>query len=132
MTRVLSTQVIHETLAENTAKHEGDKNPEVRIRADEKVSENSKLESYRFCEETWTMELTDAEVQLPGIENPIKLPRAMIVAVQSAQSAPRCHAVPHELACPHPVPSRLPRLMLILLWVVHRSQRFLEAQTCPL
>ena len=86
----MSTQVIHETLAENTAKHEGEKNPPVRVRADEKVSENSKLESYRFCEETWTMELTDAEVQLPGNVPPIKLPRAMIVAVPSAQSfAPR-------------------------------------------
>lgn len=87
--------MIHETLAENTAKHEGEKNPAVRVRADEKVSENSKLESYRFCEETWTMELTDAEVQLPGVD-PIKLPRAMIVAVPSAHICPpRHHATPH-------------------------------------
>jgi hypothetical protein len=96
----VSTQVIHETLAENTAKHEGEKNPAVRVRADEKVSESSKLESYRFCEETWTMELTDAEVQLPGNVPPIKLPRAMIVAVPSAQNfVPRHHAAPHELSC---------------------------------
>ena len=93
---LVSTQVVHESLAENTAKHEHAKHPSVRVRADPSVSENSKLESYRFCEETWTMELTDAEVQLPGDVPAIKLPRAMIVAVQSTRSfAAQRHAAFH-------------------------------------
>lgn len=88
--------MVHESLAENTAKHEHDKHPSVRVRADPSVSETSKLESYRFCEETWTMELTDAEVQLPGDVPAIKLPRAMIVAVQSTRSfAAQRHAAFH-------------------------------------
>ena len=80
----MSTQVVHQALAEKTAKHENDKAPAIKVRADPSVSEDSKLESYRFCEETWTMELTDAEVHLPGNVPAVRLPRAMIVAVQSA------------------------------------------------
>lgn len=79
-------QLVHETLAENTAGH--DSGPVMRVKADPSVAEESKLESYRFCEETWTLELTQAEVHLPGDVPAMQLPRAMIVAVQSEQAIP--------------------------------------------
>jgi hypothetical protein len=96
---VANAQVVHETLAENTAKNEEKKGPMMRVKADPSVSDDSKLESYRFCEETWTMELTDCELQLPGDAPPLRLPRTMIVAVQSAPLFP-----PPPLPPPPPPP----------------------------
>ena len=108
-----NAQVVHETLAENTAKNEEKKGPMMRVKADPSVSDDSKLESYRFCEETWTMELTDCELQLPGDAPPLRLPRTMIVAVQSAPlfpPPPPPHARPEGSPAPAPAPrKRAPR-----------------------
>ena len=50
-------KVVHDTLTKNTQNLEQKRGAQfhARFKADSSVSEDSKLESYRFCEQTWTL-----------------------------------------------------------------------------
>ena len=63
-------KVVHDTLTKNTQNLEQKRGAQfhARFKADSSVSEDSKLESYRFCEQTWTLEVKDCEVSLPGVD----------------------------------------------------------------